>query len=222
MTYSRENLEALIEDRFDARIRNPYVQNNRLVYLLGLHNPDMLARIGHPKEGVLLGGISNRSKADISYSLNAANYQTRYRIRPLGSGVSIEEGGVTPPADRFAEDDYGTATWRYWHQGQGMRIRASSLRHAGSEGGVRRIVEQTVGDYAELDGEGRYRVRSMFDMANSEHGKASRPLRRRGACESRCRGPCTRRRGRSRPRRSIPCKRRGCSAPRRVAPRRRS
>jgi hypothetical protein len=149
VTYKRENLEALIEDRFDVRVRNPYVQNNRLIYLLGLHNPAMLDKVGHPGEAVLLGGMGNLSHADITHAVGAASYQTRFRVRALSSGSSVEEGGATPVADRFAEDDYGTAEWRYWFYGQGFRIRASTLRHAGSEGAIRQIVDQTMGDYAE-------------------------------------------------------------------------
>jgi len=81
----------------------------------------------------------------------------------FGSGT----GGDTGYTNTFRAIPFGT-TFRP------PRVTPKPRVHGTMTGIVEAAQE---GDYAELDGEGRYRVRSMFDMANSEHGKASRPVR---------------------------------------------
>ena len=39
------------------------------------------------------------------------------------------------------------------------------------------IETEAKGEYADVDGEGRYRVRFQFDTGDAQHGKASRPIR---------------------------------------------
>jgi hypothetical protein len=149
MGFDRDNLNALLFEYVEDNVVNPFKSTNRFLYIAGLHNPDMLAKIGHPDEGVLLGGRPDMPDVDVNYEIVNSKYSPTYLKREPTAGATVRAGGATASGDRFAEDEFGTGAHRYWHYNKGMRVRNSTLRHIQNDSEGRDFIQKIFGPYAE-------------------------------------------------------------------------
>jgi hypothetical protein len=147
MGYLREGINAHVREFFDTRLKSTFIQRNPLLYFLGLNSFEGMTKLGepgakNPKSAAVFGGAS-MGKAELESKLGSIGRTFKYEKTEPNDGTTVQNGGSTPVASGFAEDNQGMSESRWVHFREPLKIRTHSLMFAQGEAAIGSIVEES-------------------------------------------------------------------------------
>lgn len=142
MAYVRDGINAHVKDFLLTKLNSSFIQRNPLLYFLSLRSAEGLGKLGQPKAATIFGG-ANLGQSKVMEMIGSTHVQHRYQKAEPNDGSGITDGGSTPTATSFADDNVGTTEVRWTHFMEPIKINKHSLEAAKSEHAVGSIVEDS-------------------------------------------------------------------------------
>lgn len=149
MAYVREALSAHIQDNINAAVTNRFTTYSAIWAMLGAagvydrKNPYKGETAGRPTAGRFLGCGAGMSTAQKMETLGSSNHQIRFVKAEPNDGGSVAYGGNYPTAAAYAEDNFGTAEFRWGHYVEPVEMRKDSLMMAKGETAVKSLADES-------------------------------------------------------------------------------
>lgn len=150
MAYIREAIAAHIQDNLNKKIVNSFTTYSPLWYFLGAgstydrQNPYVNGDqgAGRPSKAKFFGSAMGMSSAEKMQKLGSMDHQISFVKSEPDDGGTVTYGGTAPTAAAFAEDNAGTAEFRWTHYMEPLKFRKHALQFAKGDTQVRSIVDQ--------------------------------------------------------------------------------
>jgi hypothetical protein len=144
MAYIRDGLDAHVRDHINKQVQSSFSLANPLFYFLGLSKPEEASKLGRPKTSLIFGG-AKMGEAKKREVLGSMNHQIRFVKAEPNDGAAVTYGGATPTAAANAEDNFGTAEFRWTHIMEPIKLSKHALEMARGEDAVNSIVDDSMG-----------------------------------------------------------------------------
>jgi len=149
MAYIRDAIAAHVQDNLNKKVVNSFTSYSPIWYFLGAgdtydrQNPylDGDAGAGHPSKAKFFGSAMGMSSAEKIQKLGSMDHQISFVKSEPNDGTNVTYGGSAPTAAAFAEDNAGTAEFRWTHFMEPLKFRKHSLQFAKGDTQVRSIVD---------------------------------------------------------------------------------
>lgn len=149
MAYIREDINAHIQDNINKAVVNSFTTFSPIWAFLGAagtynrKNPykEKGNKAGRPTPARFFGSAMGMTTAQKRSVLGTKEHQIRFVKSEPNDGGSVAYGGNYPTASAFAEDNFGTAEFRWGHYVEPLKIRKDFLTMARGETAVRKAAD---------------------------------------------------------------------------------
>jgi len=148
MPYIRDAINAHVQDNINKRVVDSFTTYSPIWYFLGAgatydrKNPYKDGKAGRPSKAKFFGSGMGMSKAEKIEKLGSMDHQITFVKEEPDDGTEVSYGGSAPTPAGFAEDNAGTAEFRWTHFMEPLKFRKHSLQFAKGDTQVRSIVDQ--------------------------------------------------------------------------------
>ena len=149
MAYVREDLNAHIQDNINSAVVNSFTTFSPIWAFLGAagtynrKNPYKEKPAGRPTPAKFFGSGMGMTTAQKRSVLGTKEHQIRFVKSEPDDGGSVAYGGNYPTASAYAEDNFGTAEFRWGHYVEPIQIRKDFLTMARGETAVRKAADDS-------------------------------------------------------------------------------